>query len=262
MNNLTILTNELIPVYRNEKGHKLVNARELHEWLESGQDFSTWIKSRITQYGFVEGIDFTSFHNIVEREIGATKRIEYIITLAMAKELSMIERTEKGKQARQYFIKCEEKLKEVIADTSQLSPELQMFNSLFKALAKNELEQRRLTAAVQETKEEVQAIKDIIVLNPKAAWRRECNRILNAIGMKTGNYKLHKDEVYKALKERGSCRPNVLVNNLKKRAEANGMAPSKVEKLNILDVLENEPRLKEVYVAIVKDMAIKNGVRI
>jgi hypothetical protein len=43
---------------------------------------------------------------------------------------------------------------------------------------------------------------------------------------------------------------------------ANGMAPSRVEKLNILDVLENEPRLKEIYISIVKEMAIKNGVRI
>ena len=53
-----------------------------------------------------------------------------------------------------------------------------------------------------------------------------------------------------------------MIVNLKKRAKENGMAPSKIEKLNILDVLENEPRLKEIYVTIVKEMAIKNGVRI
>jgi hypothetical protein len=117
-------------------------------------------------------------------------------------------------------------------------------------------------AKAEESKKEVQAIRDVITINPKAAWRRECNRILNAIGNKTGNYKLPKDEVYKALKERGNCRPNVLVNNLKKRAKVNGMAPSKIEKLNILDVLENEPRLKEIYVSIVKDMAIKNRIRV
>lgn len=154
------------------------------------------------------------------------------------------------------------RVKEVAQNISQLSPELQMFNNLFKALATTELEQKKLNEAITETKEEVQAIKDIIVLNPKAAWRRECNRILNVIGMKLNNYRVPKEEVYQALKERGNCRPNVLVNNLKKRARANGMAPSKVEKLNILDVLENEPRLKEIYVAIVKDMAIKNNVRV
>lgn len=113
-----------------------------------------------------------------------------------------------------------------------------------------------------ETKEEVQAIRDVVTINPKAAWRRECNRILNAIGKKVNNYSLPKDEVYQALKVRGNCRPNVLINNLKKRAQANGMAPSKVEKINILDVLENEPRLKEIYVVIVKEMAIKHDIRI
>jgi Rha family phage regulatory protein len=113
-----------------------------------------------------------------------------------------------------------------------------------------------------EVKEEVQDIRNVITLNPQAAWRRECNRILNAIGRELGDFKTPKDQVYEALKTRGKCRPNVLVLNLRKRAMANGMAPSRVEKLNILDVLENEPRLKEIYISIVKEMAIKNGVRI
>jgi anti-repressor protein len=120
MTKLVLLTNELIPVYKNEEGNKLVNARELHEWLGSGQEFTNWIKNRIQQYGFIESEDYTSFDNFIKREIGGTSRKEYIITLDMAKELSMVERTEKGKEARQYFIKCEEKLKEVL--TKQLSP--------------------------------------------------------------------------------------------------------------------------------------------
>lgn len=120
MNNLTLITNELIPVYKNEEGQKLINARELHEWLGVGKDFTSWIKDRINQYGFIENADYTSFTEIGEREIGATRRSVYVITLDMAKELSMVERTLKGKEARQYFIKCEEKLKE--GSTKQLSP--------------------------------------------------------------------------------------------------------------------------------------------
>ena len=87
-----------------------VNARELHAWLGSKQDFSTWIKSRIEQYGFVEGIDFT-VHKIVDSGSRGQPTIDYHITIEMAKELSMVERTEKGKQARQYFIECERKAK-------------------------------------------------------------------------------------------------------------------------------------------------------
>ena len=112
----------------------------------------------------------------------------------------------------------------------------------------------------EEVKEEVQAIRDVITINPKAEWRKETNRVLNSIGKKIGDYKAVKDEVYNALKEVGHCRPTILVNNLKKRATDNGMAPSKVEKLNLLDVLENETRLKEIYINIVRQMAIKNNI--
>lgn len=107
--------NELISLNQstiNGELQQAVNARELHAFLESKQDFSTWIKNRIEQYDFVENQDFCSFHKIVEREIGATVRNEYHITLDMAKELAMVERNDKGKQARQYFIECERKLRE------------------------------------------------------------------------------------------------------------------------------------------------------
>lgn len=87
-----------------------VNARELWERLESKQDFSTWIKKRVADYGFVENQDFVSFHKKVEREIGASKAIEYIISLDMAKELAMMERNEQGRIARRYFIECEKQL--------------------------------------------------------------------------------------------------------------------------------------------------------
>lgn len=85
-----------------------VNARLIHEFLESKQDFSTWIKSRIEQFGFEENHDFVRLHKKMEGN-NATL-IDYFVSIDMAKELSMIERNEKGKQARKYFIECEKKL--------------------------------------------------------------------------------------------------------------------------------------------------------
>ena len=105
--NMLKTTNELIPISDNN-GKKAVNARDLHAFLESKRDFSTWIKDRIKSYDFIEGVDYQSFTEIVEREIGATTRIEYALSISMAKELSMIENNERGKQARKYFIACEE----------------------------------------------------------------------------------------------------------------------------------------------------------
>ena len=92
-----------------------VSARELHEFLESKQDFSTWIKNRIADYDFVENQDFVRFHK--KMEANNATLIEYHITLDMAKELSMVERTEKGKQARQYFIECEKRLQATMPQT-------------------------------------------------------------------------------------------------------------------------------------------------
>lgn len=104
---------ELIPIgkqFFSGSEQNCVNARELHAFLESRQDFSNWIKNRIADYGFIENQDFVLFNNFIENPKGGRPRIEYFISLDMAKELAMVERTEKGKQARQYFIECEKRL--------------------------------------------------------------------------------------------------------------------------------------------------------
>lgn len=88
----------------------LVNARDLHAFLEIGRDFSNWIKARIFDYDFQENQDFVVFAKISENPNGGRPTTEYHISLDMAKELSMVERNAKGKQARQYFIDCEKRL--------------------------------------------------------------------------------------------------------------------------------------------------------
>lgn len=112
--------NELIPI-RENNGKKAVNARDLHSFLQVGRDFSTWIKGRIDKYDFVEGKDFESLYfdyqgNLLnirlpqngESENQQVSKIEYALSISMAKELSMLENNELGKQARKYFIACEE----------------------------------------------------------------------------------------------------------------------------------------------------------
>ena len=84
-----------------------VDARSLHKSLGSKQDFSTWIKRRISQCQFRENFDFVSLHQKVERDTGASSRIEYIITADMAKHLGLMEKTPQGHQIREYFIQQE-----------------------------------------------------------------------------------------------------------------------------------------------------------
>ena len=90
--------NELIKI-TNKDGINTVNARELHAFLEVGKDFSTWIKDRIEQFEFVENQDFIVFTNFGENPSGGRPSKDYHLTMDMAKELSMVERNEKGKQS-------------------------------------------------------------------------------------------------------------------------------------------------------------------
>ena len=87
----------------------LVDGRSLHEFLQVETPFKKWI-DRMLEYGFVEGVDFwTKMSETLPQ--GGRPATEYDLTIDMAKEISMIQRTERGKQARLYFIECEKKAK-------------------------------------------------------------------------------------------------------------------------------------------------------
>lgn len=114
MKNRTNGRNLMQPLIKidNRDGRQTVNARELHAFLEVKARFNDWIANRIGQYGFVENQDFiTLTKNLVSGGISK----EYHISIDMAKELAMVERNEKGKQARQYFIECERIAKDPMA---------------------------------------------------------------------------------------------------------------------------------------------------
>lgn len=94
-----------------------VNARELHTFLQSRQQFADWIKNRIEKYEFVENQDFVCVSENYETQRmggqrGVTVKNEYYISIDMAKELAMVENNEQGKTARKYFIECERKAKQ------------------------------------------------------------------------------------------------------------------------------------------------------
>ena len=125
---------ELIKIIERE-GRQLVSGRELHEFLEIGTKYKDWFR-RMVEYGFEEEIDFIRVAqkratNNLKNPV--TTVIDHAISIDMAKEISMIQRTEKGKAARQYFINCEKKLKEV----KKLSP-MELMELQFKALKEQE----------------------------------------------------------------------------------------------------------------------------
>ena len=98
--------NELIKVHY-WRGRNIVNARELHTFLESKSQFSDWIKDRIKKYQLVETQHFWVFQNILKNPEGGRPQHKYVLTLDIAKHLAMVESNHKGFMAREYFLECE-----------------------------------------------------------------------------------------------------------------------------------------------------------
>lgn len=106
--------NELIPIItKTHQPEQWVDARTLYRFLEIGRDFSNWIKDYINEFGFVEGVDFSP--NLA-KSTGGRSAIEYTLSMDMAKELCMLQKNEKGRQARLYFINAEKKLRKLESD--------------------------------------------------------------------------------------------------------------------------------------------------
>lgn len=110
------------------------SARRLHAFLENGDKFAGWIADRIRQYGFVEGQDYVTYSESTEK--GRPSK-EYAITLDMAKELSMVERNAKGKQARRYFIECEKRAKATGTIRRSTGPRIDLSRECRLAMSQN-----------------------------------------------------------------------------------------------------------------------------
>lgn len=110
---------ELIKTYKNEQNETLVNGRELHKYLEVKTRYNDWFTD-VIQYGFIENVDFTSFTEKRVKPSGGRPSIDHALKLDMAKEVSMIQRTEKGRQARQYFIDVEKRYNAAPMDNTEL----------------------------------------------------------------------------------------------------------------------------------------------
>ena len=120
----------LIPVFNGliqNQPVQLCNARELHTFLEIKKKYADWIKDRINEYGFIQDEDYLV---ITERTNGRPRK-EYHITLDMGKELGMVERNERGRQIRQYFIRCERTLKALQQPQQLALPEPEKFTFEF-----------------------------------------------------------------------------------------------------------------------------------
>ena len=189
---------DLIKITTNEEGKQLVSARELHEKLilEEGKEerFSQWFKRHL-QYGFEENIDYAECKKIYAANQYGGKRelIDYAITIDMAKEICMLQKSDKGREFRKYFIECEKKLK-AIDNKAQLL--LDIYNGGEKAIAASkklhEIEAAPIKAELKEANIQLQkdkqwwSIKRTAIMT-NTSWKDYSWKKLKAASLETGH---------------------------------------------------------------------------
>lgn len=159
-------------------------------------------------------------------------------------------------------------------DMSQLSPSLQAFGQLFQSMAQMEINQNKIQsqlnqvnhhvleakATAEQATKQIEAVRDTMLLDHDS-WRKECTALINKIAQARGNdYSGAHREAYQLTEQRGRADLKRRVINKQDRLRREGLSKSKVDAVKHIDVIAEDTRLKEIYIAVVKEMAIKYGV--
>lgn len=148
-----------------------------------------------------------------------------------------------------YVTKFEEMEKAQAVNLSGLSPQLQFLIQMEQNV--KQIEQRQ-----QQTEQQVAVIKDTFLQHDEN-WRNMVKGMLNATAYRSGkSYRDIRTESYKLLEERGKCQLNIRLKNLQDRLADAGATKTKINETNRMDVIEADPRLKEIYTTIVKELSI------
>lgn len=164
-----------------------------------------------------------------------------------------------GKKALEFKIRYIEAFNrmesQIKLDTTKLSPELQMFKGLFDSMAKQELKTNRIDHKLDNISE--------IVGTSTMDWRQGTTRLIQRIAQYQGGGDAYKDvrnEIYAEVDKRAGVSLKTRLTNKRRRMADEGVSKSKRDKLNKVDVIQDDKKLIEIYMAIVKEYAIKNHV--
>ncbi len=166
---------------------KTVDGREVHRFLEVGKDYTTWMKDRIKKYGFIEGVDFVKVDDLSSPKSGSAKSrpqtvTEYFLTLGMGKELGMVDRSERGRRVRKYFISVEEQG----SVAKQMTP-AEMFLHNAQMMVTIERQQAEHAEALKTIGAQVERVeKAQTVMSSRPATAEAITHIRKRIGKMTG----------------------------------------------------------------------------
>ena len=240
----------------------MTTAKKLYEFLElNPKNYSHWCKRNILENEFAtENEDYCAF--VLNDEWGGQATTDYKLTAHFAKKLSMKGNGERAEQAREYFSLIEERTKEAIVNRCELSPQMQALSALVENMVRHELEQKKQARELAEVKDRIESIREVVAINTKT-WRDDTSKIISKIGAHLGGNQAFgkvRNESYELLERRlgVSLRKRLLYK--RRRMAEEGISKTAREKLTYVDIISEDKKLIEGYMAIVKEMAIKYGI--
>ena len=246
----------------------MTTVKKLFDFLGmSRNNYARWYKTNITDNQFAEkDVDYFPF--LTNEECGGQASFDSKITAHFAKKLSMMQKNERGEQARDYFTTVEEKAKQLAIDRSQLSPQTQALFSLIEGQARQELEQKRQAEQLNRIEQNQNVIVETFQktddaedfqqwANDKIARIAESPKFDKGYG-RSKNYSFARTESYERLKQKRNCRLDDRVQKAIGRAlkERPDIKKSELQKINKIYIIANDKDLRPAYELVIKEMMI------
>ena len=250
----------------------MTTAKRLYEFLELDMsNYAKWFRRNILENDFAEeNTDYWVFVPKDENLQGGRPTQDAKLTAHFAKKLSVKGNGGKAEQAREYFTRMEERVKEVAIDRSQLDPGTQLMLQLAENISRHELEQKRQAreqerqgAELEQVKENQKVIAQALAKPVEVDFRTWVNNSLSAIAESEGylyigssqeRHRAVRTESYERLNCKRPCRLDQRVSRARGEAATAGATKNQVNAINKLSIIEADRDLKPVYEAVIREM--------
>lgn len=170
-----------------------------------------------------------------------------------------------GKEALKFKLKYITAFNAMEAELNKPMSQLEIMQMQIAQMVEQEKQLSQLETRTSAIEQKQNDITEILSLNP-TEWKKKVNGIINAIAKSRGGFQVNyadvRNESYQHLEDRAKCRLSIRLTNKKSEMALNGASKSKIDKVSKMDVIADDSRLTEIYLAIVKELAIKYGVNL
>lgn len=260
MQDLKVIENELVTVYETSTGEKVVYGTELHAVLEVKSNYREWVNRRFLD---IDALAYEDYEAVGISTASGQSKKEHIIKLDAAKEMAMLERDEKGKQVRRYFIELEKKYKSQNIPIEKLSLHLQVLANMELKLKEHDERFAMLETRTEKQAENIRMVKNTMIAEGKETGFNEwvigeIEKIASSQYYEGDSHRYQTiwRESYKRLTDKAGCNLNLLLRNARKRAENNGATKAQVNNISKLTVISNNKRLRGLYISVIKEMTV------